>query len=378
MALTGRPSRVLLVGAHGHGISHLRNIRRLEEQSVAELVAVCDTQRPHGETATLAEGVPWGSDAAEFATTLDPDIVVVCTPIHTHLGLADLAMRAGADVLLEKPPVPGTAEFRQLGAVAGETGRVCQVGFQSFGSEAVDHLRSVIATGAIGPVHGIGVFGAWVRAAAYWQRSAWAGRRMLDGHAVVDGAVTNPFAHATATALRIDGSDRLGDLARVEAELFHANPIEADDTSSVRITTNRGTTIAIGLTLCGRADQDPYIVVHGEDGRAVFWYTRDRMLVAMKDAETTREYGRTDLLTDLIAYRARESAELIAPLERTGAFTEVVQAIRVTEPLAIPDERQDVVGAGLEQHRVLPGVESVLERVSTEFRLFSELDVPWV
>jgi hypothetical protein len=195
---------------------------------------------------------------------------------------------------------------------------------------------------------------------------------------VVDGAVTNPFAHATATALRIDGSDRLGDLAGIEAELFHANPVEADDTSSVRLTTTRGTTIAIGLTLCARADQDPYIVVHGDDGRAVFWYTRDRMLIATKDGDTTRTYDRTDLLTDLISHRAGESAGLIAPLERTGAFTEVVQAIRVAEPVAIAAERQEIIGTGLEQHRVLPGVEGVLERVSTEFRLFSELDVPWV
>ena len=43
-------------------------------------------------------------------------------------------MRAGADVLLEKPPVPTMAEFDHLLALCAETGRSCQIGFQSLGS----------------------------------------------------------------------------------------------------------------------------------------------------------------------------------------------------------------------------------------------------
>ena len=45
-------------------------------------------------------------------------------------------MRAGADVLLEKPPTASLAEFEQLSAVVAETGRACQVGFQAQASQA--------------------------------------------------------------------------------------------------------------------------------------------------------------------------------------------------------------------------------------------------
>ena len=63
-------------------------------------------------------------------------MVIISTPIQTHVPLAELAMRAGADVLLEKPPTASLAEFEQLSAVVAETGRACQVGFQAQASTA--------------------------------------------------------------------------------------------------------------------------------------------------------------------------------------------------------------------------------------------------
>ncbi len=364
------PARVMLIGAHGHGLSHLRNIRRLE----LPLVAVCDTQQPHGETAQLLADTPYGPDAAELLARHTPDVVVIATPIHTHLALAELALRSGADVLLEKPPVPQTADFHRLTEIVADTGRACQIGFQSFGSGAVERLRTAVAAGELGAIHGIGAVGAWVRTNRYWQRSQWAGRRRLNGIPVVDGAVTNPFAHAVAASLRIAGSDRSGELARIEAELFHANPIEADDTSSVRITTNTGRTIAIGLTLCAKENQDPYITVRGEHGQAQLWYTRDELRLNSGNAQ---QYEKTDLLRNLIAYRNGESTELIAPLDRTGAFTEVVDTIRTTEPKTIDPTYLEIDGTGLEERRIVTGIEPALEQVATELRLFSELNLPW-
>ena len=65
-----------------------------------------------------------------------------------------------------------------------------------------------MTAGAIGEVVGIGAAGAWQRDASYYTRAPWAGRRSLHGRPVVDGALTNPFAHATATALALVGAAR--------------------------------------------------------------------------------------------------------------------------------------------------------------------------
>ena len=45
---------------------------------------------------------------------LRPDIAVISTPIHTHLEIAEAALRVGAHLLLEKPPVTSVADHEQL------------------------------------------------------------------------------------------------------------------------------------------------------------------------------------------------------------------------------------------------------------------------
>src|SRR2546426_1106612 len=70
---------------------------------------------------------------------------------------------------------------------------------------ALPPLLRAIDEGRLGRITGIGAAGAWVRTDAYYARNPWAGRRWLDGQAVVDGALTNPFSHAVATALLVAG-----------------------------------------------------------------------------------------------------------------------------------------------------------------------------
>lgn len=298
------------------------------------------------------------------------DVVVLSTPIHTHASLAELALRAGADVLLEKPPVASMAEFERLSRVLAETGRSCQVGFQAHGSGAVQALASMVAEGNLGEIRGIGTTGVWVRRQAYWQRARWAGRRMLDGVPVVDGVVTNPFAHSVAAALLVDGSARAGQVAEVELELFHANDIEADDTSTVRIRTTRGTTVLAAFTLCASRDELPEVTVYGSKGEAVLRYTIDELEVD----GTTTQYGRVDLLENLLDHRA-DGVPLIAPLEESGAFMRVLDAVRsAPAPGEVP---ASWVGEGDERHPVVPGIEKWIDQAAERQQLFSELGVPW-
>ena len=62
------------------------------------------------------------------------------------------------------------------------------------------------------------------------------------------GSVTNPLAHAVATALAVAGCRRLEDVESVETDLYRANAIDCDDTSVVRIRTTRGLEVTCALT----------------------------------------------------------------------------------------------------------------------------------
>jgi predicted dehydrogenase len=311
------------------------------------------------------------------------DVVVVCTPIHTHRQLAEDAMRAGADVLLEKPPVPTMAEFDQLLALCAETGRSCQIGFQSLGSQAVSALADAVAAGTLGAVGLISTRCAWIRSVDYYQRSRWAGHRELDGIPVMDGVLSNPFAHAVATALRIDGSTRVADVLTVETDLFRANDISSDDTSTVRVTTRRGTTLLFAATLCSPVVETPAVIVGGSSATATLSYTADEIALtdptgATLTSELTGSHGRDNLLANLIEHRSNPAVRLVADVSETGAFTAVLEALRLAPaPAAMPKScfewRQDEHG----RHAVVADVRDWIRLAAERGQTFTELGAPW-
>ncbi|WP_406050559.1 Gfo/Idh/MocA family protein [Kribbella sp. NBC_00889] len=366
--------RVAVAGVHGHGASHVRNVIRLAAEGKAQLVAVADP-RPAED---LPAGVEVFGGLDDVLASTAVDVVIISTPIQTHVALAEAALRAGADVLLEKPPTASLAEFEKLSAVVAETGRDCQVGFQAQASEATLTLASMVADGRLGEIRGISAVGKWVRKAQYFQRARWAGRRTLDGVAVVDGAVTNPLAHAAAAALLLDGSTGVDDVRSVETELFHANPIESDDTSTVRIVTGRGTTILIAVTLCASEHLEPRVIVHGSAGRAELRYTTDTLEITDASGTTETTYGRAGLLENLLDHRADPGVPLYVPLAATGGFTRVVEAVRVAdEPVEIPAGLVRWEGEGLERRPIVLDVEKWVDRAADELAVFSELGAPW-
>ncbi|ELS52285.1 Gfo/Idh/MocA family protein [Streptomyces viridochromogenes] len=368
---------VVLAGARGHGRWHLDNIRRLQAKGIVRLAGICELTPLTAQE--LPEGLGTPEQSADFGALLDSTgarIAVICTPIPTHTDLALAAARRGVHLLLEKPPAPSYAEFRRMADGVAEAGVVCQIGFQSLGSHAVPAIRALMAEGAIGEIVGIGGAGAWARAEAYYRRAPWAGRRRLNGVDVIDGVLTNPLAHAVATALALGGTVRAEDVTDIQTELFRANDIESDDTSCVRVSTERGTPVVVAATLCAEHPDEPYVVVHGERGRITFWYKQDRVLLQRANHGPEEfEYGRTDLLENLVEHLVDGTDLLVTP-EATGAFMKVVEAIRLApDPAPLPAEAWHLLPD--EQRRVVPGVDSLVVAAADTLALYSELGAPW-
>lgn len=369
-------ARVALVGVHGFGTHHLRNLERLQAAGVVELVAVADPKPPEPGTVPGAAAVFPGLTEL-LAGTPGLDVIIVATPIQTHAPLGLAALATPADLYLEKPPVASLADFDALCEAARASDRSVQIGFQSLGSHALAAIEELVANGTIGTLEGISATGRWVRDRAYFKRSRWAGKRSIDGVDVVDGVATNPLAHAVATALRIAGARTTADVASVETDLYRANDIESDDTSVVRVHTAAGLPITCALTICASESVEPYVTVQGSAGSAVFHYTEDRLVVSTPAGRTENTYGRDDLTANLIAHR-NEGAHLISRITDSGAFMLVLEAIR-TAPAPVPIGPQYLrwEGAGDAAHAVVVGIEEALERATRQHLTFSELGVPW-
>ncbi len=315
--------RVALVGANGHGTHHRRN--------VPDLVALCDPAVIEG----APPGVPLFRDHHAMLSAIEPDVVIVCTPPATHLPIASAALRAGADVLLEKPPVLNLAEHDELSRVEGETGRFVQVGFQALGSPQLPELRRHAPCD-------VSVVSSWQRDDAYWSRSSWAGRLPLDG------ALRNPFAHAIMQALSVNDSP----LVSVEVAWCRTREqLEVDDTATLRLTLANGHRVLIAVTLAGDEFADGWLSAGPFQGNF-------------------RHDNGVSLLANLIAHRV-SGEPLLAPLAKTRDFTAIVQALStMPEPALVASE----ISGGT---RTLPGIAAILRECGREFALLNEISNPW-
>nr|WP_296075949.1 Gfo/Idh/MocA family oxidoreductase [uncultured Actinoplanes sp.] len=357
---------VALIGANGHGAWHRRRIAALGAR--VRLVGLADPQplSPPGPA-----GVPVFPDHRAMLAATGPDVVVICTPPHTHLPLALDAIEAGCDILLEKPPVASLAAHRTLTAALSAAGLACQVGFQALASAAWASFRQALPS--VRPA-GITAAASWKRDDDYYARAPWAGRRVLDGRAVIDGSLVNPLAHAVMQALASASAAGAGRPRQLTVERYRTRPIEADDTAFARITFDGGLNLVVAVTLAGEDFIPGEIAVAGPGGRAVLEYPTDRIL--LPGSPTMSEIpGRTDLLTNLLDHR-RAGTPLLVPLSVTADFTMVLEALTAPD---MPDPR--LLSPPVVQidgpNRTITGVNEVIRKATAEMRLPSELGVPW-
>jgi predicted dehydrogenase len=348
--------RVALIGASGHGLSHRRVIADLEAAGTVELVALGDVAPVPDATVKVYP------DHRALLDSTAPDIVIVCTPPHTHAPITEDALRSGADVLLEKPPALDLAEHHRLLEVVASTGRACQVGFQALASPALALLRSAVDPASIAAV------GTWKRDEAYFRRASWVGRQAVNGQRVLDGALANPFAHAVMQVLAIAGRAP----ERVEVERYRTSDIEVDDTATLRLTFPGGLVGVVAVTLCAEEFLAGEITVTGSGGTAVLEYPTDRL--RLPGASSLTEIpGRPGLLENLVAHRADPSVPLIAPLAATLAFTAVLEEV-VAAPVALVDPAHLRTATDLPHpRRVITGIDEALIEAGRRLALLSEV-----
>ncbi|WP_379815125.1 Gfo/Idh/MocA family protein [Kutzneria kofuensis] len=367
--------RVALIGMHGHGRVHLDGLLDRDRAGRLVLCGVADVREPVGADADLVAGSVFDTNAVRLLERVRPDIVVITSPAHTHLHLAERAMLLGAHVLLEKPPVTSLADHDRLLAVAERTRRHCQVGFQAFGSAVVRELLRRNQSGEFGELSRVSVVGCWSRDTDYYTRSDWAGRRTVAGVVVADGALINPFAHGVALALRLAAPQSNGSV-RVRAEAYHAYPIEGDDTISARIEPDGAAPVTAAVTLCAEREFEPYVRVFGAEGQATVWYTEDRARIEVGGRVEELAGDRVALIDDLIANLSEDPAGdvLCSPLRDTRSFTAVLAAI-VAGPAVkpIPARHLRITPT----RRTIPGIEDAVVAAGERGVPFSELDLPW-
>jgi predicted dehydrogenase len=199
---------------------------------------------------------------------------------------------------------------------------------------------------------------------------------MLAGRVVADGALTNPLAHASATALALAGSTRLEDVVSLELDLWRANDIEADDTSVAVFDLAGDVRLTTAVTLAAPVSKRPYVDVVGTNGTLRLWYTSDDIELRNPNDEVLESFhvGRRDLIDNLLA--ARDGSEaLFSPLAETGAFMRLVEGVMQSPaPRRVAEGSATLVDDENGRHMVIDGIEEELERALRLESTFTELD----
>jgi predicted dehydrogenase len=240
-------------------------------------------------------------------------------------------------------------------------------------------LLAAIAGGRLGTVTGVSAVASWQRSDGYYARAPWAGRRTMNGQALVDGALVNPLAHAVMQSLVVaaaaGGSPTI---STVEQERFRTRPIEVEDTACLRVRLDTGLPVVVAVTLCGEEFIPGEVIVYGTAGRAVLEYPTDRLCLP-GEVELRDIPGRVSMLDNLLAHRATpDFVDLVAPLHRTEPFTTVLDhATAAPPPTPVGGDWVSVIGDPPDRHVVITGVNGVVRAAAESLSLFRELGVPW-
>ncbi|TQE21038.1 Gfo/Idh/MocA family oxidoreductase [Streptomyces ipomoeae] len=182
--LTGRRVRAAIVGigAIGGG-SHLPALAELAEEGETEVVAAVDIDAEAVERFCAEHGIPHGyTDLDRMLAEQRPDLVSICTPPTLHRDQTIAALRAGAWVWCEKPPVPTLADFDAVEAEEGtETGGpYASIVFQHRFGSGSRHVRRLLAERSLGRPLVAHCQTTWYRDTAYYA-VPWRGRWQTEG-----------------------------------------------------------------------------------------------------------------------------------------------------------------------------------------------------
>lgn len=129
-----------------------------------ELVGLCDASHVrmdyhrrrlmekynHGDVPMFGAG-----DFERMIEETKPDVVIVCTMDATHHEYIIKALRAGCDVVTEKPMTTDAEKCRAILAAVEETGRNVRVAFNYRWSAGTTKVRELIQSGVIGDVKAV-------------------------------------------------------------------------------------------------------------------------------------------------------------------------------------------------------------------------------
>ncbi|MEO7700664.1 MAG: Gfo/Idh/MocA family oxidoreductase [Opitutus sp.] len=212
--------RVCIFGAGHIAEVHLKAL--LKSTQDVEVIGICDIDAPKAGALCAKYAIPYVNRSSDDLLSLRPDLVNICTPPSVHAQLAIRALRAGSNVLVEKPLCASLAELDLIQRTERETGRFCATVLQKRYSSSVNHIRGLLQSEKLGRPLVAVCNTLWYRAPEYYNVD-WRGKWSTE----LGGPTVGHGIHAMDQLIYMLGDWRL---VRATAKTVDRN-IEVEDVS---------------------------------------------------------------------------------------------------------------------------------------------------
>jgi predicted dehydrogenase len=381
--------RTAIVGVSGYGRWHL--LMAMDQMLLGRLRLVGATIiNPEIEVFICQRlrtlGVPIFPSFEEMIAALQGqiDLCLIPTGIHYHAPMTLAALRAGANVLVEKPLAATLQDVDAIRAEEARTGRWVAVGFQDLYAAETHVIKQRVLRGDIGRLQRITVRGQWPRGRSYYKRNNWAGRLRMDDAWILDSPVNNALAHYLSIALFWAGESHseTATLVTVQAGLYRAQQIESFDTVSLRLTTRTGTQIDFHGTHSGERNGPPEIILQGTEGKLHWVYDRDYSITGVNgkpERHRLQEFlGARMLVGEHVVRKFAEPEVFVCTTLIARAHTQVINLVHEKFQIHdIPASEMETVAEAGDFFTRVRGLDAAIDSAVAGGTLLGGSSAPW-
>ena len=243
------------------GVGHIGSQHAKHASSLGSLVAACDIKQDLAKTiAEQYQCTPYFSIDELLAGEKNLDLVAVCTPNGLHVEHSIKALKAGCNVLCEKPMATTVRDCERMIHSAEETNRRLFIVKQNRFNPPVKAVKKVIEEGRLGKIFNVQVNCFWNRNREYYTGSDWRGKLKMDG-----GTLFTQYSHFIDLLYWF-----VGDVEEIRSftdNYVHKDVVEFEDTGVVVLKFANGAVGTINFTInsYGR-NMEGSITLFGEKG----------------------------------------------------------------------------------------------------------------
>ncbi|GCE08821.1 Gfo/Idh/MocA family protein [Dictyobacter aurantiacus] len=378
-----------LIGVSGFGNVHYQDLMRaVERDEVRLLGATVINQEEEAEKCQRLRAIGCRI-FTDFTQMLEQfrgqcDVCFIPTGILLHAPMTLAALRAGANVFVEKPAAATIQDVLAMRACSEEVGRFVAVGFQTMYAHETFWMKRAILEQQIGKLQSIKCYALWPRLDEYYTRNSWAGRLQIHDAWVLDSPFSNAVSHQLNMLCFLAGSEltRSAILRSVEAELYRGHEIESTDTACIRVTAEPGVPLYFYVTHCSVQLAGPEIIVRGDRG-SIHW-TTDHVEITRADGtheEMDCDTGLQlrDRLMQHLYRKVADPQSFVCDLDIAGAHVLAFDGAYESSPI---HQLEPALLSRFEESgsikTVIEGIDDIIKQAFTQEKLFSELEtVPW-